>query len=101
MKKRGTLYITGLVIFRSLVPSRPGKLPPGGAEWPLTVSPEEIPLYLADLGRAVGKGGRLALFFPGCRAPAAPFILFRLKREGFSDCRAIATPDGLLAEARR
>jgi hypothetical protein len=47
------------------------------------------------------SGGRLALFFPDCAAAAAPFVMFRLKREGFSGCRASATREGLLIDALR
>ena len=100
-------YVTALVMLRSLLPPRPGSLTAGGGEATaapaghLTVAPEDIPRCLAGLSRAAGKGGELALFFPGCRAPAAPFLLFRLKREGYSNCRAIATADGLLVEATR
>jgi len=67
----------------------------------LPVPPEDIPLYLADLGRAVGNDGKLALFFPECAALAAPFLLFRLKRTGFSACRVTATDEGLLVDAAR
>lgn len=103
----GKLYITALVIFRSLAPSRPENAPPGGADAAASppgyrpVPSGEIPRYLADLSRAVGKDGKLALFFPGCRAAAAPFVLFRLKREGYSNCSATATADGLLLKASR
>lgn len=107
MKKERSLYITALVIFRSLVPSRAENFSPGPAETMagppgyLSIPPEEIARFLADLGRALGKEGKLAFFFPGCRALAAPFVLFRLKREGYSNCRAAATPEGLLVEATR
>lgn len=107
MKKKRSLYMTALVIFRSLVPSRAESFNPGSAKTTagppgyLNIPPEEITPYLSDLRRAVGKEGRLALFFPGCRALAAPFVLFRLKREGYSNCRAAATPEGLLVEATR
>ncbi len=103
---RSRFAITLLVIVRSLFPtSRRAPLtgcsvrnaPAGYTQVP----PEDIPLYLADFGRAAGNDGKLALFFPGCATLAAPFLLFRLKREGYSGCRAIATGDGLLIEAIR
>jgi hypothetical protein len=98
-------YITALVILRSLMPLRSGHVPSGvaavAASGYLPVPPEEISWYLANLGRVVGVDGKLALFFPGCRAPAAPFVLYRLKREGYSGCTATATPDGLLVKAAR
>jgi hypothetical protein len=98
-------YITVLVILRSLVPLRSGHVPSGVAAVPVSgyipVPPKKISWYLANLGPVVGADGRLALFFPGCRAPAAPFVLYRLKREGYSGCTATATPDGLLVNAAR
>ena len=103
---RRRFFITMLVVIRSLVPTdsraslpgrAPGKGPPGYVPVPL----EDIALYLSELHRAVGNDGKLALFFPDCAAPAAPFLLFRLKREGYSDCRVISTGDGLLVDATR
>jgi len=103
---RRRFLITMLVIIRSLVPTDrraplPGRVagnaPPGYTPVPL----EDISLYLAEIRRAVGSDGKLALFFPDCAAPAAPFLLFRLKREGYSDCRVISTGDGLLVDATR
>jgi hypothetical protein len=71
---------------------------PGSAR---IVSPGDVSFAPADLERATGPDGTLTLRMPRCAAPAAPFVLFRLKRSGFSDCRAIATKEGLLVEARR
>lgn len=65
------------------------------------VVPADIPLILADPSRAATAEGELALFFPGCPALAAPFLLFRLKRLGFSRCRARVVPTGLTLAARR
>ena len=94
--------ITVLVIRGALVPTRAGSaIPAPPVSGCLTVSPESILSCLADLGRSVDPGGRLALFFPGCLAFAAPAVLFRLKREGYSNCRATATAEGLLVEATR
>lgn len=65
------------------------------------VAPAAIPLILADPGQAVNERGELALFFPGCPSLAGPFLLFRLKRLGFSRCRVHALPNGLTLSARR
>ncbi|HEY6838674.1 MAG TPA: hypothetical protein VI389_08030 [Geobacteraceae bacterium] len=99
------LHVTALVAFYSLLPPRsaekissPLPLP---AAAPLEVPPHLIPFRLADFSRSVGSDGILSLFFPGCRAPAAPFLLFRLKRSGFSGCRAVTTPAGLTLTAFR
>lgn len=77
---------------RHLPPAPPGFTP---------VAPADIPGILADPTRAVTDGGEIALFFPGCPALAAPFLLFRLKRLGFSRCRARVAPTGLTLTARR
>ncbi|HEY6872996.1 MAG TPA: hypothetical protein VI298_09765 [Geobacteraceae bacterium] len=100
-------YITALVIRGALVPFRSrADLPgvPGSEGAPAGYRPvplAEIASYLADLGRTVNADGSLKLFFPGCLALAAPALLFRLKREGYSNCRATATTDGLLVDATR
>ncbi len=94
--------ITALVMRGALVPTRPiSAIPARPDSGSLTVLPESILYCLADLGRSVDPDGRLALFFPGCLAFAAPAVLFRLKREGYSNCRATATSEGLLVEATR
>lgn len=65
------------------------------------ILPEHAPLYLANLDAAVNQRRELALFFKGCLMPAAPFLLFRLKREGFSSCRIAVLPDGIALNAHR
>lgn len=57
--------------------------------------------HCADFNGAVDESGRLRLFFPDCFFPAAIFLLFRLKRQGFSDCRATLTDGGILLTAAR
>ncbi|HEX8961148.1 MAG TPA: hypothetical protein VF775_06220 [Geobacteraceae bacterium] len=100
-------YVTAIVIRAALVPRRPCSTTPAGPDAGgafsgcRTAPPESIPCCLADLGRAVGAEGRLALFFPGCLVFAAPALLFRLKREGYSNGRATVTTEGLLVEATR
>jgi hypothetical protein len=65
------------------------------------VPPEKVLLYLADLNSAVNHHNVCALFFSDCLAPAAPFLLFRLKRQGFSNCRISVTTGGLALYAQR
>ena len=99
-------FITVLVIVSSIRPSvrktqyvqsADGQAPPGYTP----VSWRAIPSYPVLLEGAVGSGGRGALFFSDCAAMAAPFVLFRLKRGGYSGCRATATREGLLVDALR
>ena len=107
MVRTSELYITSLVIFRALFPGRSG----WGAlaaddtfarsDLPRSISPAAVAWYLGNLRQVARRDGGLSLLFPGCRAPAAPFLLFRLKREGFSNCVAVADVDGLRLYADR
>lgn len=54
---------------------------------------------LGNLRIALNQEQRLRLFFSGCRFPAAPFLLFRLKRQGFSNCQVSVTREGLYLSA--
>lgn len=100
------LAITVRLIGWALFPPRQER---DGGPTPTPFEPEEeivaqesdLRFYVADFNRAVNRRGGVALLFPGCLAPAAPFLLFRLKRSGFSDCRAVITPEGLHLSATR
>jgi hypothetical protein len=65
------------------------------------IGPAEIRACLGNLGKAVDPDGKLALFFPDCSPLAAPFLLFRLKRTGFSNCRIVTTGEGLSLHGTR
>jgi hypothetical protein len=65
------------------------------------VTPQTLPLVISELSRDMGNTGTVQLFLPGCFAPAAPCLLFRLKRSGYSGSRATLTRDGLLLTATR
>lgn len=67
----------------------------------ITVPIKKIPLVMADLDSAVSGRGSMALFFPHAFSVAAPFILFRLKRSGFSNCVVKVTGKGLTLTAER
>lgn len=101
MTKRGWLerkLVTLGVMLYSLVPpgrGEPVPLPEGGVH---LLEPRDL---LGGVERFLDQRGDLIVFFPGCEAPAAPFLLFRLKRSGFSCSRAEASPEGLLISARR
>lgn len=70
-------------------------------EGAFVVTPEATAACLADLGRFIDSRGELHLLFPDCFALVAPFLLFRLKRAGFSRCRAYTQNGGLVLQARR
>lgn len=71
------------------------------------ISPYDVALgtnparLLSNLTATIDHTGRLSLVLPGCHPLAAPFILFRLKREGYSDARVFCENGGLTIRARR
>ena len=103
----GRIYLTALVIGYALFPPSPGtagynrKAATEPSSEDIAVRSDNVCFYLADLNRAINPQGELRLLFPGCLALAAPLLLFRLKREGFSNCRALMTAEGLLLCATR
>ena len=54
-----------------------------------------------DKARLLNSQGELRIFFANCLAIAAPAVLFRLKREGFSTCSVQVSEGGLLVRGRR
>ena len=97
------LYATLLLIRHAIAPvertERPvTKAPPGSAT---RIAPTLFPAALSDLNSLLSYDGRLELLFEDALSPAAPFLLFRLKRCGFSSCRAIVTSEGILLTALR
>jgi hypothetical protein len=66
------------------------------------LKPDQFASALKEISpRLPVPGGRLELLFVAVLAPAAPFLLYHLKRNGFSDCRAVVTREGILVTARR
>jgi hypothetical protein len=100
-------YLSALVIAWALRPPRMENGGDNAGENSLSQPPhiastkEEIRFYLGDLNRGVDRQGDLKLLFSGSLPIAAPFLLFRLKRSGFSDCRVLMTGKGLLLSATR
>lgn len=97
------IYLTARVISYALFPPRPENfrhIRKGAAEH-IAMRGDNIRFYLADLNRAINREGELRLLFPGCFALAAPLLLFRLKRNGFSNCRALLTAEGVFLNASR
>jgi len=85
------------MLYALLPPTGGAPVPPGAGEVP-RCAPRQI---RGGMGRFLDSRGELRLFFPGCLALAAPVVLFRLKREGFSRCFARASEQGLYVEGRR
>lgn len=84
--------------WHALLPSGGGSAEPAAEGELKSCEPGEI---RGGMGRFLDGRGELRLFFDGCYAAAAPFILFRLKREGFSRCSVEASGRGLLVRGRR
>lgn len=80
--------------------ARPGAVAAGhaGPAGALRCTPRQI---RGGMGRLLDSGGELRILFPRCLAIAAPVLLFRLKREGFSGCSVRVWDRGLLVRGRR
>lgn len=89
---------TMLLIYYALVPAAQCGAAPPEVDGVLRCEPRQI---RGGLGRLVNRQGELRLLFPGCLALAAPLVMFRLKREGFSRCSVQASEQGLHVQGRR
>lgn len=89
---------TTRLMFWSLLPAGKGETAHCEGEGECRLAPRQI---RGDLGRFLNSQGELRLFFPGCLPIAAPAVLFRLKRQGFSRCRVEASGRGLLVRGMR
>jgi hypothetical protein len=92
---------TFLAIGQSLWPQKNGA---PGVTSPLAAHSREpllLQTALANIATGIDQDGQLRLQIPGCHSLAAPFILFRLKRSGFSACQVIHENGGLTISARR
>jgi hypothetical protein len=65
------------------------------------VSPDAFSSAFAELDSLLRPDGTLELHFDGALSLAAPFLLYRLKSAGFSGCKAVVTPYGILLTALR
>lgn len=65
------------------------------------VTEKKIPPYLHDLEFPGFPIETVRIFFPDTHALAAPFLLFRMKRRGFSSSRVTVENGGLLLTATR
>lgn len=64
-------------------------------------SDKKIPLFLPDQAYVADQEDTTGLFIHNVHLLAAPFILFRLKRTGYSNCRVTVKDRGLLVTATR
>lgn len=62
---------------------------------------DQFAAALASIDTLAASDGTIALLFAEATSAAAPFLLFRLKRTGFSACRVTRNKEGLLLTARR
>ncbi len=86
-----------MVPFPKNEPAAQGPLCPGGH---IPVKKQNLTQLCSNLRSYLNLQQELRLFFEGALAPAAPFLLFRLKREGFSCCLAWVDKNGLYIEAK-
>ena len=95
-----TLRLIFLSLFPSLSRVRSPEISVTGDQ-SRTMSPELLYSSLRNSGRTHVSLGRCRILVPGGCYPAAPFVLYRLKRWGFSGCRVSADYQGLHVEVRR
>jgi hypothetical protein len=101
------VYLSALVTGNALFPPCRESGEQHTADQPALQTPhvaltrEDISCYLRDFNRTADRQGEIKILFHGCLAFAAPALLFRLKRSGFSNCRVIMTKEGLLLCATR
>lgn len=76
-------------------------VPPPSSSGLITVPPDAFAATVRQLDKYLRPDGTLELLFEAVLAPAAPFLLYHLKRNGFSGCRVVAVAEGILLTARR
>jgi hypothetical protein len=63
--------------------------------------PEDLHLFFSGLGNSPNPEKPIAAFIPYVLPLTAPFVLYYLKRNGFSGCRAEVAYGGLTVHASR
>lgn len=103
MRYSNKLYTTAIIIWYSLIGRGNGQTcatpPVNGSR--IDIPPEKVAATLADITRLLRPDGTLELHFDGALFLAGPFLLYRLKSCGFSRCKAVVTPTGILLTAMR
>jgi len=97
------LYATLLLIRYTLLPAKKAarrSFPCAGGSL-IRIPPEAFAALLPAVDSCLRPDGRLELLFEAVLAPAAPFLLYHLKRNGFSGCQAVIVPEGIILTARR
>jgi hypothetical protein len=94
-----TLRLIRFSLFPAVTPDRPPDIPvlPVPCH---SLSPEELCACLVNPGQHADTT-QFCFFVTGAFPLAAPFVLFRLKRWGFSGCRVLVDQEGLCIKARR
>ncbi|GFO53569.1 hypothetical protein GMSM_05760 [Geomonas sp. Red276] len=94
-----SLVPTLQLMFRALFPSKRDPMPMNRRRDGVSI------LYPPDFGKTMDplldEAGNFRVLFPGCSEAAAPLVLFRLKRQGYSRCRVKASEEGLYLEGSR
>ncbi|MEI8354977.1 MAG: hypothetical protein WCG31_02580 [Deltaproteobacteria bacterium] len=67
----------------------------------LTVFPKELHTFFSGNGALCDPKRGILIFIPHVLPLTAPFLLFYLKRNGFSGCRAEVAHGGLVVHAAR
>jgi hypothetical protein len=67
----------------------------------ITVFPNELHTFFSAINDTYGSKKVIAIFIPYVLPLTAPFLLFYLKRNGFSCCRAEVAHGGLIVHAAR
>jgi hypothetical protein len=106
MRLRRTAFLVLCSLFPSLFTSlycseEDGNTPNHCMNETISLAIKKFPGVLRTPAASVGPDGFLRIFFPCVFPLAAPFLLYRLKRTGFSGCRVTVTDGGLLVTARR
>jgi hypothetical protein len=81
--------------------NRPAISPPPSPGCYLTVVPEDLHSFFSAPGEAYDSHKTITIFIPAVLPVTAPFLLFYLKRNGFSGCRAEVANGGLIVRAAR
>ena len=67
----------------------------------ITVFPNDLHTFFSDNENTYDSKKAIAIFIPHVLPLTAPFLLFYLKRNGFSGCRAEVANGGLIVYAAR